>query len=139
MGNLAMLTREIADLTSLGKGGVASGCLESLASDCGDLERRSIYLATEKRIEMAKSTSAVAIGRNWSRVDVIDYFVISWSRISVPGGNIRNGPPEVGRFWKFTFNWTPIPSGLAVAETVPLMLPRGSSGLKKDFAGKVAI
>lgn len=52
--------------------------------------------------------------------------------------NIQNGPPEVGKFEKETENLTPIPFGLAVAEIEPLILPRGSSGLKNDLEGRVA-
>lgn len=54
------------------------------------------------------------------------------------GRIIRNGPPEVGRFAKFTWKATPIPFGFAEAETLPLMLPRGSSGAKKELVGRVA-
>jgi hypothetical protein len=53
--------------------------------------------------------------------------------------DVRNGPPLVGRFSKLTCKEIPIPSGLAVAETEPLTLPLGSSGLKKDFFGRVAM
>lgn len=52
--------------------------------------------------------------------------------------NLRKGPPEVGRFENWTWKRTPIPSGLAVAETEPLMLCLGSVGLKKDWTGRVA-
>jgi hypothetical protein len=52
--------------------------------------------------------------------------------------SIRNGPPLVGRFSKLTWKETPIPFGLAVAETDHLMLPRGPSGSKKDLRGRVA-
>jgi len=44
----------------------------------------------------------------------------------------------VGRFEKRTWKRTPIPSGLEVAEIEPLM-PLGSSGLKNDLSGRVAV
>jgi hypothetical protein len=52
--------------------------------------------------------------------------------------NIRNGPPEVGKLDSATEKTTPIPSGLLVAETEPLIFPRGSSGLKNSFSGRTA-
>lgn len=41
-------------------------------------------------------------------------------------GHIRNGPPLVGRLEKLTWKVTPTPLGPAVAEMLPLTLPRGS-------------
>jgi len=37
-----------------------------------------------------------------------------------------------------TLNRTPTPLGLAEAVMEPLMLPRGSSGLKNDLEGRTA-
>lgn len=53
--------------------------------------------------------------------------------------NIRNGPPLVGKFSNDTLNATPIPLGLAMADTLPLMFPRGSLGLKNEVEGRVAV
>jgi hypothetical protein len=58
--------------------------------------------------------------------------------VTIPN-HIRKGPPLVGRFEKLIWKETPIPLGFAVAETIPLMLPRVSSGLKNDFAGRVTV
>jgi len=57
---------------------------------------------------------------------------------TILGEDIRKGPPLVGRFEKLTLKETPTPLGLAVAEMEPLMLPRGSSGLKNSLVGRVA-
>ena len=68
---------------------------------------------------------------------MVDCHSVSFeSQISL--GDLRNGPPLVGRLEKVTWNETPMPLGFAVAETEPLTLPRGSSGLKNSFSGRVA-
>lgn len=52
--------------------------------------------------------------------------------------NLRNGPPLVGRLEKLTEKVTPVPLAVATAETRPLMLPRGSAGLKNSVVGSIA-
>lgn len=59
-------------------------------------------------------------------------------RTSQKEEHIRNGPPLVGKFSNDTVNATPTPPGLAVADTLPLILPRGSFGLKNEVEGGVA-
>ncbi len=55
------------------------------------------------------------------------------------GENTQNGPPLVGKLLKSTVNATPMPLLLAVADTEPLILPRGSAGLKNCPVGRVAV
>ena len=50
--------------------------------------------------------------------------------------DLRNGPPEAGKFESETENMTPIPLGAAVPETDPLTF--GLLGLKNSISGRVA-
>lgn len=87
---------------------------------------------------MSKSLGTVAISWNRRVMEMVHFRKLVTILVFRENINIQNGPPEVGKLEKETENLTPIPFGLAVAEIEPLILPRGSSGLKNDFEGRVA-
>lgn len=87
---------------------------------------------------MSEGLGAVAISWNGSVMEMVHFWKLVTILVFRGNVNIQNGPPEVGKLEKETENLTPIPFGLAVAEIEPLMLPRGSAGLKNDLEGRVA-
>ena len=91
---------------------------------------------------VSQGLGAVSISRNWGIMEMVDYVelvtVPTFVQLKINEVNIRKGPPEVGKLLIETANLTPTPFGLEVAETEPIMLPRGSLGFEKDFAGNVA-
>lgn len=89
---------------------------------------------------MSHGVVTIAIGCYGERMNMIYCSLLErglWN-MGIPR-NVRNGPPLVGRFSNCTWKETPIPLSFAVATTVPLILPLGSSGLKNSLVGRMAV
>lgn len=71
-------------------------------------------------------------------MNVVDYGLLVES-CGYGEDNIRNGPPLAGKFERSTVKETPTPSGLAVAEMEPLMLPSRPEAVKNRSAGRDAV
>lgn len=96
------------------------------------------YLATNEGVNVAERAIAVAISGNREGVKVIDCHIRQLGSSLPYYGDLRNGPPLVGRLEKETWKKTPMPFGFAVAVTEPFTLPQGSVGLKSSVSGRVA-
>ena len=96
------------------------------------------HLSANVWVCVSKSLGTISISGDRSVVEMVDWFSVSVD-IDKLAENVRNGPPEVGKFSNFTVNLTPIPLGFAVAEMEPLTLPLGLVGLKNGFSGRVAV